>query len=138
MNKPTQKDRFAISDLAKEFSISTRTIRFYEEKGLILPARSQNGRRVYDRRDRARIKLILRGKRFGYTLAEIIEMIGRADDEIDERDQIMRSLAYGEKNLEKYHRRIQEMTLLKEEITKLRARLLERLAELDAKGEEKD
>ena len=65
---------FTISELASEFGISTRTIRFYEEKGFISPRRDGQ-RRIYSPADRTRIRLILRGKRIGLTLAESMEII---------------------------------------------------------------
>ena len=64
------RDLFGIAELAEEFGITTRTIRFYENKDLIHPARV-NGARVYTRRDRARLALILRAKAIGSTLAQI-------------------------------------------------------------------
>lgn len=69
--KPAEaQELFGIADLAEEFGITTRTIRFYENKDLIHPARV-NGARVYTRRDRARLALILRAKAIGSTLAQI-------------------------------------------------------------------
>ncbi len=136
MHPEEEKESFTISDLAKELDISARTIRFYEEKGFISPERGGNGRRIYDRRDRARIKLILRGKRFGHTLNEIAEMIGPASPEMDERDQIRQSLAYGEKNLQEIRNRIEEMKMVEEEIIQMRVRLIERLAELNKEDRE--
>lgn len=65
-----RQELYGIADLAGEFGISTRTIRFYENKDLIHPARV-NGSRVYSRRDRARLALILRAKAIGSTLAQI-------------------------------------------------------------------
>ncbi|KJY99129.1 MULTISPECIES: MerR family transcriptional regulator [Pseudoalteromonas] len=67
---PTASEQtFSISELAKEFDITTRSIRFYEDQGLITPRR--NGQtRIYSKRDKVRLKLILRGKRLGFTLAE--------------------------------------------------------------------
>ncbi len=65
-----RRELFGIADLAGEFGISTRTIRFYENKGLIHPTRV-NGSRVYTRRDRGRLALILRAKAIGSTLAQI-------------------------------------------------------------------
>ena len=62
---------YTISELAEEFDISARTIRYYEEINLIHPNRTENGHRIYTRRDRARLRLILRGKRFGFSLEEI-------------------------------------------------------------------
>lgn len=71
---PSPQKRFTISELSREFDISTRTIRFYEEKGFIKPLRSGQ-KRIYTPADRARIRLILRGKRIGLSLAESVEII---------------------------------------------------------------
>ncbi len=60
---------YAIGELAKEFDITPRSIRFYEEQGLLSPKRTGQNR-IYDNKDRVRLKLILRGKRLGFTLAE--------------------------------------------------------------------
>lgn len=65
---------YTISELAKEFGVTTRTMRFYEEKGLISPRR-EGQKRLYSSADRVRIKLILRGKRIGLSLAECVEVI---------------------------------------------------------------
>ncbi len=70
MNKPN----FTISDLAREFDITTRAIRFYEDKGLLAPRR-EGRNRIYSAGDRARLSLILRGKRVGFSLDEIGEML---------------------------------------------------------------
>jgi DNA-binding transcriptional MerR regulator len=70
-----QPDRLStIGELADELGVTTRTIRFYEAKGLILPAR-RGVARCYGRRDRARLKLILRGKNLGFSLEEIAEYL---------------------------------------------------------------
>ena len=69
---------YTISELAKEFGVTTRTIRFYEEKGLISPRR-EGQKRLYSHADRARIKLILRGKRIGMTLKECVDFIDMYD-----------------------------------------------------------
>lgn len=76
-----------ISELAKEFDVTTRTIRFYEEKGLIHPAR-EGQKRLYTSADRVRIKLILRGKRIGLTLAECVEVIDMYDPDHDNHEQL--------------------------------------------------
>lgn len=80
MNRPEQdnRDLFAIADLANEFGISTRAIRFYESKGLLSPERV-GGTRVFRRRDRARLILILRGKRLGFSLRDISEYLSLYD-----------------------------------------------------------
>ncbi|MCF4099607.1 MerR family transcriptional regulator [Maritalea mediterranea] len=69
-----QHELYAITELAKEFDISTRTIRFYESKGLLKPDRVGTTR-VFRRRDRTRLLLILRGKRLGFSLKEISEYL---------------------------------------------------------------
>jgi len=66
-------ETFKISELAKEFDITTRSIRFYEDIGLLHPSRNGNTR-IYKSRDKIRLKLILRGKRLGFALAEIREL----------------------------------------------------------------
>ncbi len=68
------KQTYTISELAHEFGITTRTIRFYEEKGLVHPLR-EGQKRLYTPADRVRIKLILRGKRIGMTLQDSVELI---------------------------------------------------------------
>jgi DNA-binding transcriptional MerR regulator len=76
--EPENRDLFAIADLAREFGISTRAIRFYETKGLLQPERV-GATRVFRRRDRARLILILRGKRLGFSLRDISEYLSLYD-----------------------------------------------------------
>ena len=78
---------YTISDLAKEFGVTTRTIRFYEEKGLVTPLR-EGQKRLYSPADRVRIKLILRGKRIGMTLQECVDFIDMYDPEHDNDEQL--------------------------------------------------
>lgn len=75
-------ERFTIHDLIAEFAVTARTLRFYEEKGLLAPTREGDGeaaRRIYSRRDRARLKLVLMGKRVGFSLEETREMLDLYD-----------------------------------------------------------
>ena len=88
----TERSEFSISDLAREFSITPRAIRFYEDQGLISPRRNGQ-RRIYTPRDRTRLKLTLRGKRLGLTLSEIRELIDMYEPGRDERPQLERFLA---------------------------------------------
>lgn len=69
----------SIGDLADELQVSTRTIRYYEERGLILPRRTDGGQRIYGRRERGRLKLILRGKAAGFDLEEIRDVLSLYD-----------------------------------------------------------
>jgi DNA-binding transcriptional MerR regulator len=78
---------YTISQLAEEFGITTRTMRFYEEKGLIKPQR-EGLKRLYSAADRVRIKLILRGKRIGMSLAESAQVIDMYDPKHNNADQL--------------------------------------------------
>lgn len=83
---------YTITQLAQEFDVTTRTIRFYEDQGLLNPTR--NGQmRVYSSRDRVRLKLVLRGKRLGFSLSEIREMLDMYDAEPGESGQLELFLA---------------------------------------------
>jgi DNA-binding transcriptional MerR regulator len=82
---------FTISDLAREFALTTRTIRFYEGEGLLTPRRSGQAR-IYGERERVRIKLILRGKRLGLSLTEIRELLDLYDVSRSERPQLTKFL----------------------------------------------
>src|SRR5438552_14976087 len=83
---------YSISDLAREFALTTRAIRFYEDEGLLSPRRSGRSR-IYGERERVRIKLILRGKRLGLALAEIRELLDLYEVARNERAQISKFLA---------------------------------------------
>jgi DNA-binding transcriptional MerR regulator len=135
MNQQPKTKSYSISELAREFDVSPRSIRFYEEKGLIAPQRTSGNQRIYTRRDRARLKLILRGKRFGYSLDEIAEMIGMTTGEMEEVQQIEKSLAYGENKLRELRQRIEELELLEHDLLSVKERLVKRLTELKEDNE---
>ena len=75
---PRGRDVFTIRDLTKEFGVSARTLRFYEEKGLVDPGR-RGEQRLYSRRDRARLAYVLAGKAVGFSLEEVREMLDLYD-----------------------------------------------------------
>ena len=85
----TERAEFSISELAREFAITPRAIRFYEDQGLLAPRRDGQ-RRIYTPRDRTRLKLTLRGKRLGLTLSEIRELIDMYEPGRDARPQLER------------------------------------------------
>ena len=87
-----ERTEFSISELAREFDVTPRAIRFYEDQGLLAPRR-EGQRRVYTARDRTRLKLTLRGKRLGLSLSEIRELIDMYEPGRDERPQLERFLA---------------------------------------------
>lgn len=112
---------YSISDLAGEFDVTTRTIRFYEEKGLLKPRR-EGTRRIYGPADRTRLRLILRGKRLGLSLDESAEIIGLYGSPGNNRRQ-----------LELLIRKIQE----RREVLRRRQRDLENMLEELADAESK-
>jgi DNA-binding transcriptional MerR regulator len=136
MSHHTKNNQYTISELAGEFDISTRSIRFYEEKELISPGRTKGNHRVYTKRDRQRLKMILRGKRFGYSLEEISEIIGLYDVDTNETDQLKKSLEYGEKKLSDIRERINDLKLLEEDFIALGEKISARLAELEHSSSE--
>jgi DNA-binding transcriptional MerR regulator len=75
---PAGRDHFTIRDLTREFAITARTLRFYEEKGLLSPRREGEAR-LYNRRDRARLKYVLMGKSVGFSLEDVREMLDLYD-----------------------------------------------------------
>jgi DNA-binding transcriptional MerR regulator len=88
---PAREPTWTISELAREFALTTRAIRFYEDEGLIAPARI--GRtRVYGERERVRLKLILRGKRLGLALSEISDLLDLYEIARNERAQLAKFL----------------------------------------------
>jgi DNA-binding transcriptional MerR regulator len=78
---------YSITDLAQELDLTTRTIRFYEDRGLLRPAR-RGQQRIYSRADKTRLKLVLRGKRLGWPLDDIREMIELYETPDGERKQL--------------------------------------------------
>ena len=84
-----ERTEFSIGELAQEFDVTPRAIRFYETEGLLSPRRDGQ-RRIYTPRDRTRLKLTLRGKRLGLTLAEIRELIDMYEPGRDDRRQLER------------------------------------------------
>ncbi len=88
---PQPAPTFAIGELAREFGITTRAIRFYEDCGLLQPGRAGRNR-VYSARDRTRLKLTLRGKRLGLKLAEVKELVDMYESRRDTGPQLRRFL----------------------------------------------
>ncbi len=85
-------DLYTVNQLAEELGITPRTLRFYEAKGLLLPRRVGNNR-VYSKRDRARLMLILRGKRLGFSLEEIKEYLDLYNVDPSQQEQMRVLLA---------------------------------------------
>ncbi len=121
---------YTISELADEFGITTRTIRYYEEVGLLHPLRlDEMQQRLYTPRDRARLKLILRGKRFGFSLSEIKEMLDLYDVDPTQKEQLRRTIEYGDRRIAEIDEMIRDLTMMKEEMLEFRRKFVAMLAE---------
>lgn len=125
-----QQPPMSISELAQELLITPRTIRYYEEVGLLVPLEKVS-QRLYGPREKARLKLILRGKKLGFSLAEIKEMIDLYDKDRSERLQLERTVAYGERRLQEIDDRIEELKLLREELLEYHERFTSMLKKLN-------
>lgn len=117
---------FSIGDLSGEFSITTRTIRFYEAKGLIKPQRV-SGARSYTKRDRARLILILRGKRLGFSLEEIAEYLDLYDQDPDTQTRHLLDKVDG--SIEDLERRLSDLERTIGELNDIRVRCLKSLGQ---------
>jgi len=111
-------DTYSISDLSREFAITTRAIRFYEDKRLLAPLRVGTNR-VYSRSDRTRLKLVLRGKRLGWPLNDIKELL----DLYDQRD--------GGGEMVQLEKMITKLEDTRQQLQLQQQDLLESLAEID-------
>lgn len=116
---------YTISELAREFDLTTRAIRFYEDCGLLSPQRSGR-KRVYSARDRTRLKLTLRGKRLGLTLAEVKELVDMYESPRDTQPQLQKFLvvlaahrAQLEQQLADLHANLDEVRMHEKEARRL-------------------
>lgn len=100
---------YTISELSREFSITPRTIRFYEDQGLIAPRRTDARQRVYSQRDRTRLKLTLRGKRLGLSLAEVRELVDMYESPADNAAQLRRFLDVLAVHRARYERQLRDL-----------------------------
>jgi len=109
-------ESFTISELASEFGLTPRTIRFYEDEGLISPGRSGMNR-VYSRRDRARLELICRGKRLGFSLAEVKEFLDLYNRDQRQIEQMKYAASLARQRIESLEIQLQDV---KQTLTDLR------------------
>lgn len=123
-----------IQEVAKEFNITPRTLRYYEEIGLLSPNRTQSNLRTFSKKEIAKLKLIMRGKRYGFSLDEIKEMILLFDRDRTGIKQLEKTVEYGEQKIKEIEEKIKELTQLKRELVELHSLFTEKLAKL--KGED--
>ncbi|NYE25093.1 MerR family transcriptional regulator [Pigmentiphaga litoralis] len=127
MSAPT----YTISDLAREFGATARAIRFYEDEGILSPTREAS-QRVYSARDRTRLKLILRGRRLGLSLAEIRTLLDMYDEPKDTVPQLKEFLSVLSQHRQILERRREDIDLTLAEIDAQEAmgrRMLDQLKE---------
>ena len=124
---------YSISELAKEFDVTPRAIRFYEDQGLISPSR-KGRRRVYRERDRVRLKLILRGKRLGFALSEVKEMFDLYDTSPGESGQLKFLLDKIKDRREMLEQQRQDIEAVLHEMESVEKRALNVLNELGEGG----
>ncbi|AKK01250.1 MULTISPECIES: MerR family transcriptional regulator [Pseudomonas] len=117
---------YSISDLARELDITTRAIRFYEEQGLLSPER-RGQERIYSPRDKVSLKLILRGKRIGFSLAECRELIELYDPTSGNRKQLHSMLAKIAERREQLEQQLLDIEQMKLELDTAEERCIQAL-----------
>ncbi|MEH6938703.1 MerR family DNA-binding transcriptional regulator [Bacillus sp. JJ664] len=122
---------YSIRDLTKEFDMTPRTLRYYEEIGLLHPTYSESGRRKYSQKDRTRLYLIQRGKYLGFNLQEIKEMINLFTNDRTGKKQLEKTIEYGNQKIDEIEQKINELTFLKKEIEKMKNKLERTLSEIE-------
>lgn len=120
---------YTISDLAREFALTTRAIRFYEDEGLLAPRRSGRSR-IYGERERVRIKLILRGKRLGLSLSEIRELLDLYETTHSERPQLIKFLEVLSERRARLKQQQEDIAIVLAEIESLERQCRKRLRQV--------
>nr|WP_257283738.1 MerR family DNA-binding transcriptional regulator [Endozoicomonas sp. SESOKO1] len=119
---------FTISELAREFGLTPRAIRFYEDRGLLSPKR--NGQqRVYSKKDRVHLKLIVRGKRLGLSLAESKDLIALYDPGSRNKKQLQAMLDAIDTSSARLEQQLKDIQIMKDELAEARKRCLKALLE---------
>ncbi|MBQ25484.1 MerR family DNA-binding transcriptional regulator [Alcanivorax sp.] len=111
----SKKQTYSIGELAREFDVTTRTIRFYEDQNLVNPAR-RGQTRVYSPADRVTLKLILRGKRLGFSLAESRELIQMYQPSGDNRNQLLALQDKIQQRREQLNQQLRDIQALQQEL----------------------
>lgn len=118
-----------IGELAKDFDITPRSIRFYEEQGLLSPSRTGLNR-IYSNKDKVRLKLVLRGKRLGFSLAEIKKLFELYDTSNNSIAQLQTMLTLTEHKRAILEQQLDDIQMLMNELDEVETRCKEELAEL--------
>jgi DNA-binding transcriptional MerR regulator len=123
---PADDRRFTIRDLAEEFGCTHRTIRFYEDQGLLKPRRAGQAR-IFSARDRARLSLILRGRRLGFSLSDIAEMLDLYDADPGHVRQLTVALQKGRARIEQLERQRADIEAALAELKELESIVIDKL-----------
>ncbi len=107
---------FTISDLVSELGLSARAIRYYESLGLLAPERSVGNHRLYTRQDRARLRMIVRGRLLGFSLQEISDLLHLYDIDPSQREQYAQGIALTRQHLQTIRYRINELRALETDL----------------------
>ncbi|MZR61663.1 MerR family DNA-binding transcriptional regulator [Alcanivorax sp. DP30] len=126
----TKKQTYSIGELAREFDVTTRTIRFYEDQGLVSPAR-RGQTRVYSPADRVMLKLILRGKRLGFSLAESKELIGMYQPQSDNRHQLLALQSKIQQRREQLEQQLRDIHAMQLELDDAEQRCVDAMNDLE-------
>ncbi|QKE75862.1 MerR family transcriptional regulator [Arthrobacter citreus] len=121
---------YSIREMTNEFNTTHRTLRYYEEIGLLHPTYSESGRRKYSPKDRTRLFLIQRGKNLGFNLQEIKEMIDLFMVDRTGEKQLQKTIEYGNQKISEVDKKINDLILLKEEIIRMKNELERKFLEI--------
>jgi len=121
--EPAGRPVYSIGDLAADLNVSPRAIRFYEDQGMLAPQRV-GGNRVYTPRDMARLKLILRGKRLGFSLSDIRELLDLYDVDHDHIEQMNQTLQKGRARIAELEQQLEELQVTLQELRDLETLLV--------------
>ena len=124
---------FTITELAEEFDVTPRAIRFYEDVGLLLPSRAGRNR-IYAQRDRTRLKLTLRGKRLGLSLSEIRQLVEMYDSVADTAPQLQAFLGVLQAHREQLAQQLEDIRVMLAEIGQHEARCKRLLVQAGSSG----
>ncbi|WP_373270901.1 MerR family transcriptional regulator [Bacillus canaveralius] len=125
-----------ITEVAAQFGVSARTIRYYEELGLLSSQRTEGNHRVFSKKELAKLRLIFRGKRYGFSLEEIKEMVLLFDYDRTGKAQLERTIRFGDQRLQEIDMKIAELTEMKAELLQLREEFSKRLIKLEEESNE--
>ncbi|AEJ40995.1 transcriptional regulator, MerR family [Sulfobacillus acidophilus TPY] len=129
VNARRRSKRYTINELSEIFDVTPRTLRHYEDLGLLAPERRGN-QRLYRERDRVRVQLILRGRRLGFGLKEIQEMLDLYDADPTEITQLQDVIKRGDAKLAAIQAQMEELATIRAELLELRAKMQQRLDDI--------